>query len=162
MVIPEGVKWNAPVVAKKSDVPSTGQKAVVTMVLDGDTAGLRTDKGKDLMCRLDKIDAPETAKKDKPGQAYGDESKANLKRLIDKKEVSVTVSTSKDQFGRSLCQIEIDGVDVSLKQLEDGAAWLYKTYGNPQAYSSAQANARINKKGLFADPAAIHPREFKH
>ena len=137
------------------------------MVLDGDTARLKTEGSKknpsqDITCRLDKIDAPETAKKDKPAQPYGDKSTQNLKQLIEQKNVSVWVSTSKDQFGRDLCQIEIDGVDVSLKQLQDGAAWLYKKYGNPALYDYAQTNSKIDQKGLFADPKAVHPRNFKH
>lgn len=168
LVVPEGLQWSAPVQAKAKEASApTGRKAVVTMVLDGDTASLKADgkKGQpsqDIMCRLDKIDAPEVAKRGNPGQAYGEESKMNLKRLIEQKEVSVQVSTAKDQYGRSLCQIEIDGVDVSLKQLQDGAAWLYRQYGNPAEYNQAQAESRIQRKGLFADNDAVHPRQFKH
>jgi endonuclease YncB( thermonuclease family) len=170
LVVPENVQWTPPVNAKPRDptLPeSGGRKALVTMVLDGDSAKLRTEGTKkspaeDLICRLDKIDAPETAKKGKTGQPYGEESKMSLKRLIEQKNVSVWVSTSKDQYGRDLCQIEIDGADVSLKQLESGAAWLYKKYGNPALYGSANTSARIDRKGLYADPKAVHPRFYKH
>lgn len=165
LAISDNVQWSSPVLAKPRDATlptSGGQKARVTLVLDGDSANLKTEKGGDLVCRLDKIDAPETAKRNKAAQAYGDKSKQNLKSLIDNKNVNVWVSTARDEYGRSLCQIEIDGVDASLKQLQDGAAWLYKKYGNHPLYNQAQANARYNQSGLFADREAIHPREFKH
>ena len=166
MVIPDNVQWTSPqtVKPKTSKGFKEGQKALVTFVQDGDTASLTT-KGEnpvDINCRLDKIDAPETGKKGAESQPYGNDSKLNLQRLIDQKEVSVSVGYAKDDWGRNLCQIEVDGTDVSLKQLEDGMAWLYKKYGNPASYNQAQAGARMDKKGLFADPKAIHPRNFKH
>lgn len=166
LVVPEGTQWTEPTVVKPRTTRGFAppQKALVTLVQDGDTAGVKTqgDTPQEIMCRLDKIDAPETAKRGKPGQAYGEASKKNLQQLIDGKEVAVSVSYATDDWGRNLCQIEIDGIDVSLKQLEDGMAWLYRKYGNPKEFNQAQAGAKLDKKGLFSDPSAIHPREFKH
>lgn len=137
----------------------------MTFVQDGDTATLKPAKGDPLNCRIDMIDAPETAKKDKPGQSHGEQSAAHLRRLIDKKEVTVWVKNGTDLYGRSLCQIEVDvngkGVDVSLDMLQNGAAWLYRQYGGSAAYKNAADNAQYKGKGLFADRDAIHPREFK-
>lgn len=166
LVIPDNVQWTPPqtVKPKTSKGFKEGQKALVTFVQDGDTASLTT-KGEnpvDINCRLDKIDAPETGKKGAEGQPYGKESKLNLQRLIDQKEVSVSVSYAKDDWGRNLCQIEVDGADVSLKQLEDGYAWLYRRYGNPLKFDQAHAQAQQQRKGLFADKDAEHPRNFKH
>lgn len=170
LVIPNSTKWNEPtavVTAKPDSLPKGGgQRAVVTYVGDGDGASLKTKEGKDIACRVDLIDAPETAKPKlgKKGQAFSEESKQILQQMILNKEVNVTVTQapSEKNFNRSLCRIEVEGTDVGLEMVKQGAAWLYRKYGNPTEYDKASTNAQVNRNGLFKDPNAIHPREFKH
>mgnify|MGYP001765302886 CR=1 FL=1 len=165
--IPKDVAWSAPVVAEKATKPG-GQIAKVTYVQDGDGASLQLKDGSSVSCRIAGIDAPETAKPkhNKPGQPYGEESKKSLQEAILNKEVTLTIvkSAKPDKYGRELCEIEIQGQSVGLKQVQEGLAWVYERYvsgteGN--ALRSAEAQARAFKKGLWADPTPVNPETFK-
>jgi endonuclease YncB( thermonuclease family) len=168
--IPSGTKWKPPVTVAQAAQPG-GERAVVTYVDDGDTARLKRDKpgkyGSDITCRIDTIDAPETAKPQygKEGQAFGEESKRILKNMIDNKQVTIRVTkevdpsdkSSKNNYGRSLCQIEVEGVGVDKEMLRKGAAWLYRTYKDNPELSQIEATAIKNKVGLHANPNAENP-----
>lgn len=167
VAVPEDVKWSPPVVAVKSKQPG-GEKALVTYVGDGDGASLKRKDGSELNCRIETIDAPETAKPKygKAGQPYGEEAKRTLQRLIANKEVTVTVTqpAQDDQnYGRALCRIEVEGKGVDALMLKEGAAWLYRKYGKAvdPALESVEANARKVGKGLWADPEAENPFDFR-
>jgi endonuclease YncB( thermonuclease family) len=172
ITIPEDVNWGKPFIATKAKERG-GEKAVVTFVNDGDGATLLRGDGSSVNCRIDTIDAPETAKPKlgKPGQAFGEESKRTLQDLIDKKQVTLTVTqeaatgtASKDNnYGRALCKIEVEGVGVDLQMLQKGAAWLYRKYGQvpDSQLEQAEQRARLKKEGLWANPAAENPATFR-
>lgn len=167
LVIPPDLNWSEPtkVITRSNTGFKPTQKGVVTYVEDGDTVQIKKDKDSKeaVNCRLDMVDAPEVShKKGGKDQAYGQQSKKRLMDLVLNKEVSVNVSYATDEWGRNLCQIEVEGTDVSLKQIEDGMAWLYRKYGNPKEFQKASARAEGDRVGLFKDPNAIHPRNFKH
>lgn len=146
-----------------------GTKAVITYVDDGDSLSTKSKDGTSLKCRIDSIDAPEIArpKYGKSGQAFGEESKKTLQEMVLNKEVTVRVSkpasTDKNDknFGRSLCQIEIEGQNVDKKILQEGMAWLNKKYNTPEL-ASAQSDAKAAKRGLWSDPDPINPAAFRY
>lgn len=143
-----------------------GYKAVITYVGDGDSAFAKNKDGSSLECRIDSIDAPEVAhpKVGKAGQAFGEESKKTLQDMILNKEVTVRVSqpaAAGKNYGRALCQIEIEGQNIDKKMLQQGMAWVYKTYANTDL-GAIQAEAKANKRGLWADPAPINPAAFRY
>ena len=121
-----------------------------------------------MTCRIDSIDAPERAKPKygKAGQAYGEESKQTLENLIQNKEVNLRVTQAKDRYGRALCQIEIEGKGIDQSMVESGAAMVYKYFAEDPLRKSfldeVQATAKKEKKGLWANPDAINPIDFKH
>ena len=160
------VSWAKPETVVKSTSKVPGEKAVITYVGDGDGASYTDSKGNRINCRIDTFDAPETAKpkQGKPAQAYGEESKNLLQQLILNKEVTVRISQPAQpgkNFDRSLCQIEIEGKNIDKVMLQEGAAWVYKTFrGNPELMA-AEKSARDAKKGLWADPNAVNPEAFR-
>ncbi len=156
---------------------ATTVKATVVEVIDGDTLDLKTgqprrnttisraDKnGSDITCRVDLINAPETAKPfadpPKPGAKGSEEAYKKLKDLVSKGEVQITVTNdgNKDKYGRNICQIEVSGNDVGLEMVAQGAVRLYQEYGNPEAYAKAGQAAKDNRAGLFA-PTEQEKRE---
>lgn len=147
-----------------------GQTAVVTAVTDGDGATLRTKAGEALNCRIDMIDAPETAKTftkpPQPGQPGGRQSKKSLQELIESKEVTVyvTKSADKDNYGRSLCQVEIQGVDVGMEQIRTGMAYVYERFVDkaqfPESYA-AQDAAKKGRKGIHAVEGLEKPEQYR-
>lgn len=139
-------------------------KATVTSVEDGDGAYLKTTgAGKALTCRFGSIDAPEVAHPNagKPGQPYGEESKAALQKMILNKEVQVNVTLAQDKYGRSICQIELAGKNINRQMLLDGAAWVNETYNKNPEDIAAFHQARDLKKGLFAQPNPETPWDFR-
>ena len=175
-VIPKDVKMGAPQTVVQASpaaqVRNTGQKVVLSFVQDGDTATFKGGNGS-VNCRIETIEAPETAhpKYGKPvGQAYGEESKRTLQDLVANKEVTVRViREDRDRNGvqrgnRNICQIEVEGKDVGQEMIRAGAAWAYRQFGQPidSTAGALENSARKAKTGLFADPNAIYPGNFKY
>lgn len=167
----KGTQFSQPVTVVKASNPSTApERAVATFIQDGDTATLKRGDNSLVNCRVDGINAPETAHKgidkstgkpyDKPAQIFGEESKKILQNMIKNKEVTVQVSYAKDKYGRNICQIDIAGKNVSQEMVKAGAAWMYTKYSKDGAMSAIQTEAKANKRGLWADPSPINPELF--
>lgn len=177
--IPSNIQWQEPqtvVKAKPGALPARGkaERAVVTFVQDGDTASLRRGDNSTLTCRIDTIDAPETAKASRdnkpaiPGQRFGRESQQALAAMIENKEVTLRITKPEtDQYGRNYCQIEIHGKGVDEQLVRSGLAWVYDRYVRrdaPQSYDSLKAmetEARTQKRGLWVDPEPMQPEFFR-
>lgn len=146
---------------------AAGTKAFVLTVGDGDSLTLGGAPGgpANLVCRLDAIDAPETAKSftkpAQPGQPYGQEALDTLKKLVANKEVTVTVTrptsdgskTAANNYGRALCQIDVQGKDVNSEMLAAGSAWLYEQFGSETPLKSAR---RELQNAAIANKAGVH------
>jgi endonuclease YncB( thermonuclease family) len=104
---------------------------------------------------LDGIDAPELK------QPHGQDSKQALSALVFGKSVTIKPKT-KDRYGRTLARVEADGVDVSLMQAKTGMAWWYKQYSpKDMEISNAEASAKADKRGLWADPSPVAPWDYR-
>lgn len=130
-------------------------EATVTRVSDGDTLWVRLAAGGEpRKLRIEGIDAPEIC------QRGGVESRQALEKLVAKQKVTVTVSR-KDDHGRGLAKIQVGGQDVGAAMVSQGQAWSYRWRRNPGPYSAQEADARRARRGLFADPGAERPRDFR-
>lgn len=106
----------------------------VLKVLDGDTIDVEIDLGFDISItkrvRLAGIDTPESRTSDKMEKAFGLESKARLKQLLDSAEL-VVIRTEKpdstEKFGRVLGWLHIDSSELSVNEtlIASGYAWSY-------------------------------------
>lgn len=168
--IPTDVKWQKPVTAIRatgSNVTGATGKARIFFVPDGDTAFGENADGSTLACRIDGIDAPEVASKrtGKGGQPYGEESKKSLQQMILNKEVTVRItkpSVNGSNYGRDMCQIEIEGKDVSVELLRAGAAWVYTHFINDPRLKAIQEEAIAGLRGLWAGENPIPPWLFRN
>lgn len=120
---------------------------------DGDTVTAITANQTKLRIRMLGIDAPATPKGTKfPGQPYGPEAEAYLKRLVEGKRVKVEIYGI-DRYKRLLSTIFIDGKDINLAMIEVGLAEVYRgpESGNPYEvqYQAAEQVARAAKKGMW-------------
>ena len=125
----------------------------VTRVLDGDTIRV-TDRAGAHKVRLFQIDAPELE------QAYGREAAAALFKRIGGKLVRVEW-TAQDTAGWILGTVYLDDEEINLRMIEDGCAWHDRRTGPAPHYSAAEKKAREAKLGLWADPAAVNPMNFR-
>lgn len=126
----------------------------VVGISDGDTIKVLSANKQQVKCRLYGIDAPES------NQAYGQASKASLSDMVFGKEVNVEVM-DQDQYGRSVCRIVLNGVDVNKVQVQRGFAWHYKFYSNDESYARAERDARQQRLGLWAESNPTPPWSFR-
>jgi endonuclease YncB( thermonuclease family) len=119
-------------------------------VTDGDTIKLDGER-----IRLTCIDAPEKT------QPYGLEAKEHLMNLLKDKTIEVAME-SKDQYGRTLAWLIVEGDTINNTMVKDGFAWWYEYYcSDNKVLEHHQINAKENKLGLWADPNPINPYEWR-
>jgi endonuclease YncB( thermonuclease family) len=135
----------------------------VQAVYDGDTVLLTTREGSRVKIRLYGIDAPETAKPDKPGQPSGAAAKRTLGfKVMGRRVTAETVEV--DQYQRVIAVLRLDGRDINREMVAEGMAWAYRHYlHGPYAseYIGAEERARGRHIGLWRDPNPQPPWEFR-
>ena len=138
-------------------------EGVVRTVYDGDTILLATREASRLKVRLYGIDAPETAKPDKPGQPFGEAARRALLSKIIGKKVSAEV-VDVDQYQRAVAVIRYAGRDINREMVAEGMAWAYRRFLQaPYAseYLGAENSARSRRAGLWRDVNPQPPWEFR-
>jgi len=125
----------------------------VARVIDGDMIRV-TDRAGSHRVRLFRIDAPEL------DQSYGREAAAALFKRIGGKMVRVEW-TAQDTSGWILGTVYLDDVEINRWMIEEGCAWHDRRTGPAPHYSAAEKKARDAKLGLWADPAAVNPMNFR-
>lgn len=130
-------------------------------VMDGDTIEILDASKTTHRIRLEGIDAPEKA------QPFGARSKQHLSDQVFGRQVDVQFKKT-DKYGRNVGKVIVGGKDANLEQIRSGFAWHYKEYQKEQsaadrvAYADAEISARAKKAGLWIEPKAIPPWEWRH
>lgn len=119
----------------------TGQ---VIEIVDGDTISLLTSDDWQIHIRLASIDAPE------PDQPYNDGARKTLSALTLGKHATLRVY-ARDQSGRSIAQVFVDGRDINHEMVRRGAAWV-SPHAPTDELLSLEAEAKRNRRGLWAQP----------
>ena len=138
-------------------------EGVVRAVYDGDTILLVTRESSRLKIRLYGVDAPETAKPDKPGQPFGEAAKRALLIKIMWKKVSAEV-VDIDQYQRAVAVIRYAGRDINREMVVEGMAWAYRQYlqgAYASEYLNAESRAHSLRSGLWQDTNPLPPWEFR-
>lgn len=126
----------------------------VVGVSDGDSLTALSIDHERVKCRLYGIDAPEKK------QAYGQASKASLAALSFGRSAVIDV-VGRDRYGRSVCKVQVNGLDVSREQIARGMAWMYRRYAKDVAYSDAEAVAQARGLGVWRDSDPVPPWDFR-
>lgn len=135
--------------------PKTSWLGTVTHVSDGDTLWVRPQRGgAPRPVRLDGIDAPELC------QSYGETARAALVARVLGQTVQVRVRAF-DDYGRALARVHLQGQDVGGWLVRQGHAWSYRFRQQAGPYAQQEAQARGRRLGLFRQPRAELPREFR-
>jgi endonuclease YncB( thermonuclease family) len=128
-------------------------------ITDGDTLTLLVDR-QAYKVRIAGIDAPERR------QAWGEKSKTNLSRLAFNQK-AVADCPKVDRWGRQICKVTVNAVDIGLEQIKDGMAWWYRKYSKEQsadgqsAYESAELMAKLRRLGLWSNTNPVPPWDFR-
>ena len=125
----------------------------VINIADGDTLTLLKGKEK-VKIRLGGIDAPERK------QAFGSRSRESLEELCAGKQASYRIQDT-DRYGRIVAQVTCDGRDANRAQVERGMAWVYIKYNKDMALPGLEAQARAERRGLWADARPVAPWNWR-
>lgn len=126
---------------------------LVVAITDGDTIKARCE-GQQVTIRLAEIDAPEKR------QAFGEVARQELALLCYDKHALIT-TTARERYGRTVGRVSCDGTDASLHLVSKGLAWAYRKYLTDPAIAAAEASSRIARAGLWADPHAVAPWDWR-
>lgn len=117
----------------------------VIRVADGDTLTILSADKQKLRIRLAEIDTPE---RDQP---WGDNAKRALSSMVYGKQISLVVYDI-DRYGRVVATVLIDGRDINAALVQQGHAWVYRQYLRRPELLKIEADARLNRQGLWALP----------
>jgi endonuclease YncB( thermonuclease family) len=134
---------------------SAERHGTVVGISDGDTLTLVDANKTQHRIRLDGIDAPERK------QPYGQRARQSLAALAHGRMASADCPKV-DRYGRAVCRVIVEGIDLGLEQIRRGYAWHYVKYAHEQRaidrerYARAESDARLTHSGLwsFSDPVA--------
>jgi endonuclease YncB( thermonuclease family) len=132
----------------------------VVGVSDGDTLTLLDANKAQHKIRLDGIDAPERT------QPYGQRARQSLAALAHGRVASADCPKV-DRYGRAVCRVTVDGVDVGLEQIRRGYAWHYVKYAHEQRaidrarYAHAESDARAKNAGLWSFSDPVPPWDYR-
>lgn len=131
------------------------RKCRVVGVSDGDTLTVLCARNERKKVRLAEIDAPEKR------QAFGDAAKRFCSSLAYDRDV-VVVERDTDRYGRLVAQVLLpDGRSLNRELVAAGYAWWYKQYSKDKSLGELEAEARRERRGLWAEEAPIRPSEFR-
>lgn len=137
---------------------------MVRAVYDGDTVLLTTREESRLKVRLYGIDAPETQKPDKPGQAYGAIARRTLMYKVMGRRVTAEL-VDIDKHKRAVAIIRYSGRDINREMVSEGMAWAYRQYlqgAYASEYIGAENLARSRRVGIWRESNPQPPWEFRN
>jgi endonuclease YncB( thermonuclease family) len=126
----------------------------VVAVLDGDTLTIVDAQKRRHRVRLAEVDAPESK------QPFGARSGRSLHGLCFGKAAQVEWRTK--EKNRTIGQVTCAGIDVAAEQVRRGMAWVSPKFTRPGSpLYELEAYARLRGTGLWADPKATPPWEWR-
>lgn len=136
----------APAADSPSTIPADAVSCTTIKVVDGDTLRL-TCGGSPFLARLHCIDAPELAQGD-----YGTAAQHNLARMTPLHPM--IIETDSDNFGRSVARVfdPATKTDLSLRQVQDGKAAVYRRYCDESQFDQAETIAKAHSFGIWETP----------
>jgi len=126
----------------------------VDAVHDGDTVTCLDEQGQPQKIRLQGIDAPEY------GQPYGDTARRALAGKLAGGTVRVE-GRARDQHGRLLGTLWIDDRNLNRELVAEGFAWVFGGFSPDEELLAAEAAARRQRRGLWADQQPVEPRQWR-
>lgn len=147
-------------VASEDNQASLGAQAItnsqIIEVIDGDTVIILFE-GEQEKVRLVGINTPETKYAPQGEQCLGADASAYAQEYLDGAGVmfvSDPTQAARDQYGRLLGYIVVDGEDFGLHMLRQGFAREFtydKKYQNQEIYREAEQQAKAEQRGIWGE-----------
>ncbi|WP_323787904.1 thermonuclease family protein [Psychroserpens sp.] len=127
----------------------------VVAITDGDTFKLLKKDSTLIKVRVANIDCPERK------QPFSKRAKQFTSDAIFNRSVQVEV-LKKDRYGRFIANVYYDDKkNLSKELVKAGFAWHFVKYSTDISLQVIEDKARRNKRGLWQDPNAIAPWEWR-
>lgn len=143
----------APSILPAADKPKEVLNGKVVEVTEGDLLTLLVDQTKHVI-RLNAIDAPED------GQPYFKESRDALSKKVKGKIVRVEI-IGMDRQGREIGDLTLNDEFINEWLLKEGWAWNFVKYSPSKRFADIEKKAYDAKKGLWVDPDAESPWDYR-
>ncbi len=149
LILAQGWQWGERRSASDADLAIDSNALwILERTHDGDTVTLRSKDGEQKeKLRFFALDAPELAQ---PG---GPEAKEFLQNLLGGRNITVE-SYGRDQYGRLLARLWVDGQAVDDALISAGHAWVYRRHCDHDfcaVLEASEEEARTGKRGLWGD-----------
>ncbi|WP_111682818.1 thermonuclease family protein [Winogradskyella tangerina] len=126
----------------------------VVAITDGDTFKLLQKDSTLVRVRVANIDCPERK------QPFSKRAKQFTSDAIFSKNVELKV-LKKDRYGRSIAYVFYNNKNLGEELLKAGLAWHYVKYSDDESLQNLEDKAREKKVGLWSDPNAIAPWDWR-
>jgi endonuclease YncB( thermonuclease family) len=136
----------------------SGTEVRLARVMDADEVSVHTLEGQAFVVRLLGIKGFSSVANEPGLSGLGQEAVAALERALAEEQVLVVYDElALDRAGRVLAYLEVDGQDVGRRLVEQGHVVAYTRYpfSREAAYLSAEAEARSERLGLWANDKAV-------
>lgn len=170
IVLIAGALFGAPLfqsdraVAKESNLLNglSPYRARVTSVKDGDTLTVSNESKNSQAIRVYSVDAPEWNESINLKQSFGKEARDLVRSIVQDTEVTI-IPRERDFMGRLVAVVVCaDGELLADKIVGHGAGWWSERYApKNRSLPVLQEAARKKKLGIWADPKAVPPWEFR-
>ena len=124
---------------------SVGERCELHQCYDGDTCTVACS-GSRVKVRLHCIDAPEMDQ-----EPWGKQSRDHLRERTPTGAAVELVSVTRDKYKRTVGVLFLDGVNLNLRQVQDGWAVVYPKYCAEPVYYQAQEDAETMRRGIWRD-----------
>ena len=142
-------------------------------IKDGDTVILIGANDVKFKIRLSDMDAPEIEHKaltrpckkipSQPGQPGGEEAPSALEKLISVQDRVTAECYEVDRYGRPVCHLFKDKMNVNLEMIKNGWGWLPEKkhwIRDPMSYKF-QNEAKTQGKGVWGLPDQVSPKKWR-
>ena len=126
----------------------------VIAIKDGDTVVVLLEGNIQKTLRLAEVDCPESS------QSFGKNAKQFTSSQIFGKTISF-IETDTDRYGRTIAKIYYDEKYLSEEIIKAGFGWWYFYFSKDKNLGKLQDEAKAQKLGLWSDPHAISPWEYR-
>lgn len=127
----------------------------VIAITDGDTFKLLTQDSTQIKIRVANIDCPEKK------QPFYQKAKQFTSEAIFSKNVTLKILKN-DRYGRFVAEVIYnDSLELGHQLVKNGYAWHFIKYSNDPQLTTLENQAREKKLGLWSDPEAIAPWEWR-
>jgi endonuclease YncB( thermonuclease family) len=69
---------------------------------------------------------------------------------------------AENRYGRTVARVTCEGRDGNAEQVRTGMAWAYTKYLKDPAIEALEVDARGGHRALWAEPAPVPPRDWRH